>query len=371
MTGNVLMIMIEPTPYILSFIRQIKSVCPGEVDVLFVERDVSQQWVECVVEHRVLPLGFLMAARVLWAHLNSSRYSLVHIAGWSHPVILMALLICAMRGIPTAVESDTPLREEPAGWRRWLKRLGYPLLFRLPRIFLPGGSRQAAYFRDYGVPPERIRIAQMTVDVETMRAYHATVTREQRAHIRNRMGITAGQVAFLFVGRLEARKGIRDLLVAYASLRERSAVDCVLVIVGHGDCGRDVDEVAGRVAGIVATGRLVGTDLLNAYAAADVFVLPSRWEPWGLVVNEAMAFGLPVIATDAVGCIDDLVAAGVTGLIVPAGDSASLAEGMATLADDARLRYAFGAAGNSRIQSWSLRNEAGRVVSAWQEAQVK
>lgn len=362
---TVFMLMIEPTPYILGFVREVRSVWKGAVEVAFAERNLSQPWGECVVADEFLTAGFLPETRRLWARLKHGRYALVHLAGWSHPLIFTALLICALRGIPVTVESDTPRRAEPGGWRPWVKRMLYPWLFRLPRLFLPGGSRQAAYFSDYGVPDERIRIARMTVDVEAILTYRASVTPERRNRNRQRLGLAKDQVVFLFVGRLESHKGIRELLDAY---RECTAAHCALLIAGDGACRREVDEAAARVPGIMVTGRLAGADLLDVYAAADVFVLPSLREPWGLVVNEAMASGLPVIATDAVGCADDLIEQGATGLIVPAGKPAALARAMQHLAGDAGLRRAFSHAATERIRSWTLRNEAGRVTVAWREA---
>ena len=369
MNGTVLMLMIEPTPYILGFIREMKSHWTGKVEVAFVGRNLSQTWDECFIEEKVLPVGFFRAALDLWACLKRNHYSLVHLAGWSHPLIFAALLICAVRGIPTTIESDTPHRTESAGWRPWAKRILYPWLFRLPRLFLPGGSRQAAYLRKYGVPEERIRIAHMTVDIVTIQDNLVDLSSGQRSCTRKRMGFSDFQTVFLYVGRLEHYKGILDLLAAYRDLKNRSnAVGCVLLIVGDGTCRVEVDEAVKLLPGMVATGRLTGSDLFNAYIAADVLVLPSITENWGLVVNEAMAFGLPVIATDAVGCVDDLVKPGVTGLIVPAGNSAALAEAMQRLASDSELRRAFGAAARERIQPWTLKYEAECVSRAWQEA---
>lgn len=367
MNGTVLMLMIEPTPYILGFVREVKSLWTGTVEVAFVGRNLSQPWAECDAEDKVLPAGLVSATRELWICLRPDRYALVHLAGWSQPLIFMALVICALRGIPTTVESDTPHRAESAGWRPWVKRMLYPWLFRLPRLFLPGGIRQAAYFRYYGVPPERIRIAQMTVDVDMIMAYRATVAPERRNRIRAHLRLTEGHTVFLFVGRLERHKGIPQLLDAYRVMLERASADCALVIVGDGAYRLELDKAAETMPGVVVAGRLAGEDLLDVYAAADVFVLPSLKEPWGLVVNEAMASGLPVIATDAVGCADDLIESGVTGLIVPAGKLTALVEAMERLAGDPGLRYALADAGRKRIRPWSLRNEAERVIGGWKE----
>lgn len=367
MKSTVLMLMIEPTPYILGFIRELKSTWNGKVEVAFVGKNLSQPWDECVIEEKLLSADFFKAALELFKSLRPENYSLVHLAGWSHPLIFVALLICAVRGIQTSVESDTPQRTESSGWRPGIKRILYPLVFRLPRLFLPGGSRQAAYFRNYGVSEDRIRIAHMTVDIATMSSYYDNFTPQRRKDVRAKFLLKEEQVVFLFVGRLESHKGIRELLDAYRVLRERLGSACALVIAGNGVCRPEVERAAQEMPDVVVAGRVTGTDLMDIYASMDVFVLPSLIEPWGLVVNEAMAFGLPVIASDAVGCVDDLVKPGITGTIVPAGNSAALADAMERFVSDGKLRQAWGAASRERIRPWTLRHEAECVSLAWQE----
>ena len=92
------------------------------------------------------------------------------------------------------------------------------------------------------------------------------------------------------------------------------------------------------------------------------------FEPWGLVVNEAMAAGLPVIASERVGCVDDLVVDGKTGVVIGADSPSSLAKAMTRLADDAPLRQAMGVAARQRISSWTIEAEAKIVVGAWHRA---
>ncbi|MBI3240881.1 MAG: glycosyltransferase family 4 protein, partial [Chloroflexi bacterium] len=124
---------------------------------------------------------------------------------------------------------------------------------------------------------------------------------------------------FLYVGRLEPHKGIQDLLDAFVDLPKESRKSH-LIIVGDGSMRRLIESAARTHPAVEYLGRLSGNALIHAYSRADVFVLPSRVEPWGLVINEAMAASLAVIATDRVGCVDDLVREGENGRVLKPGE---------------------------------------------------
>ena len=364
-----LMIYIEPTPYVLALIRRVVSCADAPVDVLFITANVSQHWNLSLegMPAGYLPRGTAVACREIAKRLSSARYGIVHLAGWGHPVLLGAMLMARLRGVPVAVETDTVL---PVA-QQWLKRIAkkflYPTMLGLPAVFLPGGTRQKRYLQHYGVAERRIVVAQMTVDVVGIASSVMAISPETRHAQRVAMGIAPDECAFLFVGRLEAVKGIAGLLEAFAQVSAPGA-NVRLLIVGDGML-RGVVEMAQAESGRVRwMGRMTGDSLLNVYAAADVFVLPSLFEPWGLVVNEAMAAGLPVIATDRVGCVDDLVVDGETGIVIDADRPSALAEAMRRLANDAPLRHAMGAAARQRIAGWTIEAEAEIVVGAWRQA---
>lgn len=367
-TDGVLALYLEPTPYILGLVERLQGGWPGPVDVCFVARDLSQAWglSSAGPDAATLPQGHFAASRILWKGLRSGRYRLLHLAGWGHPLLLTAILMSRLLEIPVVVESDTPLAQGPMSWRKRFKRVLHPLLFRLPSMFLPGGQRQAEYLRHYGVGPERIHVAQMTVDVTAIMRHIDAVGPGARPCLRDRVGLSAASVVFLYVGRLEAHKGVDDLLEAFRRLRaERTDVE--LLVVGDGSLRERLQADAMSVAGVRIAGRLQDGALLDAYALADVFVLPSRFEPWGLVVNESMAAGLPVIVSDQVGCIDDLVVADSTGLVVPARDPTALYSAMHRLAVDAATRHRMAESARERIAGWTLENEAVNVIHAWRE----
>lgn len=365
---RVLFIFMEPTPYIQGLLVRLRAAWPGPIAVWYLGRDVSQPWTLPLgqPDTTFLPEGRWSAIGWIWRHLRADHYGLVHLAAWGHPLMLFALCLARWQGLPTAMESDTPLPPGPLPWRIRLKRALHPLLFKLPSVFLPAGQRQARYLMHYGIPATRIRIAQMTVDVTRIARHAASLTEPARTAIRHRLGICPNTVLVLYVGRLEPVKGIDDLIAAFTTLRQsRPAME--LLLVGDGSLRSLINTHSAGCLGVHAAGRLQGEPLLDAYAVADIFVLPSHFEPWGLVVNEAMAAGLPVIVTDRVGCIDDLVEPEKTGLVIPAGDRRALAEAMARLAADSRLRRAMAAEARRRIQPWTLDNEAARIIGAWRE----
>lgn len=368
------MVYIEPTPYIIALIDRLRLVGGGSVEAYYITTDLSQPWeLRLKSEHeRMLPAGFLAGMQALRRALTRDReYTILHLAGWGHPVLLGALLMARSLQIPVAVESDTAEGRSDRSWRHfwrhWVKKPLYPLLFRLPSRFLPGGTRQARYLEQYGVGQQRMTIAQMTVDVCAIRRFCSQNRQAARSAARARWRMPADDRIVLYVGRLEASKGLQELLSAFAHAVAEDNNLC-LAIAGDGSFRARVEAIAAKPDCRVSyLGRLSGDDVLRAYLAADLLVLPSLFEPWGLVINEAMACGLPVIVSDRVGCADDLVRPGETGLIVGAGREIDLASAIRQLARDEPGRRHMGQAAERLISNWTLDNEARNIVSAWHE----
>lgn len=180
------------------------------------------------------------------------------------------------------------------------------------------------------------------------------ISPELRAHARMHAGGREGGFLALFVGRLEEEKGVRVLLEAWR--RARTGAGSALALAGTGPL-RAQAEAAGP--GVHALGFVPYDHLPSLYAAADALVLPSIptatfREPWGLVVNEAMHQGTPVIATDAVGAaVGGLVRDGENGLVIPAGDAGALAGALERLAGDPALRERLGRRAREDVAAFS------------------
>lgn len=345
--------------------REIKAHAGVETRVIFLAENFTQQWnldLQDDPTAEVLRGNWAVKLVCLFQLIGQRDVDLVNLAGWGgHPLLMPALLFAWVRRIPVTIESDTQFVPAKAGWRRALKRMVLPLLFRIPRFFFPAGTRQAAYFMRYGAPRARIRIAQMTVDVHSIMAQVA----------RYRAGAASPScsdkpTAFLYVGRLEPYKGIQDLLAAFIDLPQKSG-ESHLIIVGDGSMRGLIESAARTHPAVEYLGRLSGNALMHAYSRADVFVLPSRVEPWGLAVNEAMAAGLPVIVTDRVGCVDDLLREGENGRIVPSACPARLAEAMRTFIHQPEIVATMGQASRQIISTWTIKDEARILMTAWDE----
>jgi glycosyltransferase involved in cell wall biosynthesis len=348
-------------------IREIRLRWNPGIDTIFRGQNLSQPWQQELVSEsmEILPSRLADALLMLSRRLASKEYGLIHLAGWGHPLLLAALLLGRMRGIPVTVESDTPMPSASPLWKGIVKRVLFPYLFKLPALFLPGGSRQAAYLRHYGVPKQRIVVAHMTVDTAAISAYIDAMDAIRRREVRTHFGIASDATVFLYVGRLEPQKGLLELISAFNQLPMPEKSQAQLLLVGDGSMRNRVLEEVERGEHITYAGRLSGTALLDAYGMADVLILPSLAEPWGLVVNEAMAAGLPVIVTDQVGCADDLVIPNKTGLVVPAGSSDGLLSAMVRLIRNRPLHDSMAHNARTMIARWNLENEAEILTLAW------
>lgn len=195
--------------------------------------------------------------------------------------------------------------------------------------FVALSESAAALLERHGVARERIfRTAYFTEGDAPLPC--------SKAEAKERVGLRGSVV--LFVGYLFERKGLKYLLEAVQQL---ARPDVTLLIAGDGP---DADQVRSQFAGndmVRLIGHVDGEAKQLAYTAADIFVLPSLHDDWGLVVNEAMSYGLPVIVTDAVACRHDLVRG--NGLVVPSADSAALREALDKLLSDEDLRKQMGA----------------------------
>jgi glycosyltransferase involved in cell wall biosynthesis len=363
-----LVLLLEPTPYILPRALYLKRDPGLSVDLYFTFINASQPWgadadakdVPIILDRSVSRWHRMKNAIALLRCILRGDYSAAHLAGWSHWLVRLSILACRLRGVPFAVESDTPLRTVNQTWREKVKSGLYPLWMRWITYAVPGGTRQAEYFRYYGVPEEKILISHMTVDTVKLRATPAP----SRCEFRKTRGIPEDQIVMLFVGRLVKQKAMDTLLAAFEVAASHEA-NVGLAIVGDGQDRNLVEGAIKRFPGrIWFPGREDQKGVVSWMRSSDVFVMPSRREPWGLVVNEAMACGLPVIVSDACGCVDDLVEPGRNGYVVPVDDVEKLAQAMTILARDEAKRKAMGEVARQTIAPWVIERQAETIKTA-------
>jgi len=249
-------------------------------------------------------------------------------------------------------------------------RGGHALIEFLKTRFLRGcdafvvpGKSSAEYLRNYGVSEEMIFTAPNAVDTKFFAQRAEAIRRDATVH-RQALGLPVR--FFLFAGRLVPEKGIFDLLRAYEALAPEVRKETGLVFVGDGAARSELLQRAAviRPGSIHLAGFAQREHLAACYALADALVFPTHTDRWGLVVNEAMACGLPVISSAAAGCVADLVGSGWNGRVVSAGDVGQLASAMNELACDAALRSLMGRRSRERIQQYSPEAWAAGMANA-------
>ena len=300
--------------------------------------------------HRYLPrVG--MGSR--WLSLPSSVLSArrpdLLVSLYATPSFLAGLRLAWWRGWRTAlwveVTFDSWIRRR--AWKEALKRA----VFKRVDGIITAGQDGRAFAMRYGVPSERIQIARHVVDAGYF-ASESAAWRPERDRIRAELGVSG--VVFVYVGRLWWVKGTGPLLAAYASVARELPNDTSLLLVGDGPeeariarmC--ELDGLPVKLAGFRQR-----AELPRMYAAGDVFVFPSLGDTYGLVVDEAMAAGLPVISTTAAGEIHERVVDGVNGYLVPPDDPGALAAAMRRLAVDPDLRHQMGAHSSEMIAPYT------------------
>lgn len=295
--------------------------------------------------------------------LEAGRFDALLVTGWNLWSYWQAIAAARRLRIPALVRGDSQLTtSRHVAWRA-TKRLVYPRLLGAFDAFLTVGRRNREYYREYGVAEDRLFASPHCVDNEFF-ARTAAAARLGGGP-RRALGIPDNAVVFLFAGKLTGKKRPLDWLAALARLRQ-AGIDAWGLLVGDGPLRGEVEAYQQRH-GTVCTvaGFLNQQQMGSAYAAADALVLPSdAGETWGLVVNEAMACGLPVVASDAIGCAPDLVVESSTGFTYRCGDVEALADRMTRLASDAPLRRELGARAAAHIRAFSPDAAAEGVVRA-------
>jgi glycosyltransferase involved in cell wall biosynthesis len=272
------------------------------------------------------------------------------LGGWNQPAFWQVLVAARATRTPVLlwVEStDTDARVGGAA-AQWARRAA----LRLAAGFVVPGSASREYLRGLGVAAERIAVAPNAVDPRIFGE------RVDRTAAREGLGLEG--CVFLYVGRLDPEKGV-DVLVS--AMRD---VPGTLVLIGSGPLEGELRASTGERVRVV--GPLQRDELPPWYAAADVFVLPSRSEPWGMVLNEAAAAGLPLVATIAVGAAHDLIEPGANGFRVPVDDVAALAEALRALEADPELRRVYGERSRELVERFRPEAWADAVSAAARSA---
>jgi len=274
----------------------------------------------------------------------------VAIPGWSYPRALAALRWCGRNEVPAIVMSETTESDFSRRW--WTEQIKQRLVSHFG-AGLVGGAPHREYLRTLGMPAERIFLGYDVVDNDYFKE-EARGAREHEADVRERYGVPRSY--FLASCRFIPKKNLPRLIEAYGRYRRRASDDLWdLVLLGEGPERATVEhciEDAGVEHSVHLPGFKQYDELPAYYGLAGAFVHASTREQWGLVVNEAMAAGLPVLVSDRCGCAPDLVEDGRNGFTFDPHDPSALAGLMARVAHGDVNRMDMGAASQDIIENW-------------------
>ena len=347
-----------PSPYRVNFFDELGK--NAQVTVLFSDRIEKKthrdaQWYvqgegnfqAVQLEKRLLSVGGndLCLDVCRWL---SKPWDAIVICGYAGPTVMLAIGYLKARSIPFFMEVDGGLIRPDSPLKYRFKRS----LVSAASWWISSGSHTSAYLCHYGAEPERIFLYPFTSLWQRDILPQVPTEGEKRA-LRRELGMTEERIV-LYVGRLTREKGMDALLHAALGLEKNTGV----YFVGGEPTQAHLDFVRER--GLEGQVHFVGFQKKDAlaryYQAADLFVLPTHSDVWGLVINEAMACGLPVITTDRCVAGLELVKPGVNGYLVPVEDIEALSGKIRlVLSGDCR---AMGAAALETIRPYTLENMA-------------
>jgi glycosyltransferase involved in cell wall biosynthesis len=280
----------------------------------------------------------------------------VAVPGWSECGALAALGWCQRHAVPAVVMSESTAGDEP---RRWWREAVKRRLISWFSAGLVGGRLHADYLARLGMPADRIFQGYDAVDNEYFRT-RADQARQRAAEVRQRLGLP--ERFFLASARFIEKKNLPNLMAAYAEYRESAGVAAwKLVLLGDGPLRAEIEARIAALAlkdDVCLPGFKQYGELPEYYALAGAFVHASSSEQWGLVVNEAMAAGLPILVSERCGCAADLVEPGRNGFTFDPGNVGQIADLMQRVAGPGADPEAMGRASREIIARWSVGNFA-------------
>ena len=296
--------------------------------------------------YEVLP-GITLEYKTVLYHVNPSivsriirgKYNVVIIGGSGEFTMQVAFLISKALKLPVILWSEIFEGGQPS-LATFLDPLARCIIKNADALIVPG-TRSRDFHIKHGAAPKKIFTAPNIVNNDAFFA-KSSAFKQRRAQLKNDLHLGNNTIV-LFVGQLIQRKGVGPLLRAFTKLQsERES--STLVIIGDGELKSQLIQLVSneRMTNIVFTGWISEEEKIMYYALADVFVLPTLQDLCPLVINEAMACGLPVVSTTGAGCAPDMIFNWENGFIVEPGNADALYEAMLSIMLDNELRQQMG-----------------------------
>jgi glycosyltransferase involved in cell wall biosynthesis len=271
--------------------------------------------------------------------LYKNKSEIVIVNGWSYFSNLLTIFFAKIFGKKVWLRAENPLNQELKKSRKLLfvkKMVLKYFLFPFIDKFLYIGTESKKFFEFYGVISSRLLFTPYAVNNELLMSF----LNEDRNKplVMQGLGLPKEKKIILFTGKYIDKKRPLDLIKAFQLVNNSSAV---LVMVGEGKLRADMEEFIAQhhIANVYLTGFVNQSEIAKYYSVADIFVMCSGiGETWGLSVNEAMCFALPVVVSETCGCSTDLVQDGINGFKFEEGNIPALAGSIEKLLNDEDFR---------------------------------
>lgn len=263
-------------------------------------------------------VSVIQKTKALFAAFQHYKPDVLNITGYFDPAQVLLLFFAKLMGVKTVISSESSAADHTRStWKEKIKSL----VIRHADAIFCFGKTSADYMKALGAPDDKIQVRNAAVidDLVIRKKFDEAVAKG------NKMGRN-----FIYVGRLAPEKNLLLLLKAFQSAQQEIAAahDWGIILVGEGPDKDDLQQFVdhNKLENIRFTGGCAWHEVPTYLAASDVLVLPSKSEPWGLVVNEAMVCGMPVIVSEKCGCVPDLVQNQINGWIFNPESESSLGD---------------------------------------------
>jgi glycosyltransferase involved in cell wall biosynthesis len=289
----------------------------------------------------------------LWKLIREGEFDAIYVSGYFYASAWIAIWAAKRYGVSLIFTTDAySLRSLKirSSWKLWFKKYLIRRIFGLGQAFLGTSSGSIEYLKSLGLPENRLVLYPYAVDNLWWTGRAAAVDRNE---VRTRWGIPPETPVILFCAKLQPWKRPLDVLEAFAAANGPGAH---LVYAGDGPL-REALEARARKLGVSERVHMLGfvnqSQLPAVYCSSDLLVLPSEYDAFGLVVNEAMLCGCPVAVSEYVGARSDLVREGENGFVFPCGDINALAGIFRAYLPNSSVRSRMGEAARRRMETWS------------------
>ena len=300
----------------------------------------------------------------LWSLISNENFDAVIVyTGYNYASFWVAASAAKLTKKKFFFSTDTSSIEprNKKRWKTWLKKLLLPAIYSLADSVLVSSTPGKQVVSSLGIPDRRITLTPFVVD------NHWWISQASQVDVkavRQQLHIPETATVLLFCAKLQPWKRPQDVLAAFA---QANVPNSYLIFAGEGVLRSELSKEAG-LSGVKDKVQFLGfvnqSELPAVYSCADLFILPSDYEPFGVVVNEAMLCGCPVIVSDQVGSGYDLVQHGKNGFIYPCGNVDQLASILKEILPDWSRLQEMGTAATERMNSWSPQENVEAIVTA-------